>query len=98
MYPGRASIPLQGLDRCVLTEWERYQVPTAKLEPSIGSISPAVDLHGSKKYSGETDQLTLASGGNEHALLFSVAIGWGNKMNFSLYANMAGFCSDGHKL
>ena len=50
-----------------------------------------------KKHSGEADQLTLASGGSEHAQSFSVAISWGNKMNFSLYANMAGFCSGGHK-
>ena len=27
--------------------------------------------------------------------LFSAAISLGNKMNFSLYVNMAGFCSDG---
>ena len=49
-----------------------------------------------KFHSGEADQSTLASGGSEHAWLFSVAINWGNKMNFSLYANMAGFCSDDH--
>ena len=48
-------------------QWERYQVPTAKLEPFIGAISPAVDLHGQTKHSGEADQLILASGGNEHA-------------------------------
>ena len=29
--------------------------------------------------------------------LFSVAIRWSNKMNFSLYANMAGFSSDNYK-
>ena len=46
-----------------------------------------------KKHSGKADQLTSASGGSEHAKLFSVAISWGNKMNFSLYANMSGFCS-----
>ena len=46
-------------------QWEQYQVPTAKLEPSIGIISSVVDLHGYKKHSGEADQLTLASGGSE---------------------------------
>ena len=46
-----------------------------------------------KKHSGEPDQLTLASGGSEHALLFSLAMSWGNKMNFGLYVNI---CSDGH--
>ena len=29
---------------------------------------------------------------------FRVAISWGNKMNFSLSANMWGFCSDSHTL
>ena len=50
----------------------------------------------SKKHSGKAEQSTLASGGSEHVLLFSVAISWGNKMNFSLSANMSGFCSDSH--
>ena len=31
-----------------------------------------------------------------HSYIFSVAISWGNKMNFSLSANMSGFCSDSH--
>ena len=55
-----------------------------------------MDLHGRKKHSGKVNQLTLAIGGSEHAWLFIVAINWGNKMSFSLYANMLGFCSDGH--
>ena len=46
-----------------------------------------------KIHFGEADQLTLASGE-----LFSVAISWGNKINFNLYVNVAGFCSDGHIL
>ena len=40
-----------------------------------------------KKHAGKADQLTLASGMeavNMHS--FSVAISWGNRMNFSLYA------------
>ena len=49
-----------------------------------------------KKHSGKADLSTLASGGSPHAYLFSVAISWGNKMNFSLSANMLGFCSDSH--
>ena len=53
-----------------------------------------MDLHGWQK----ADQSTLASGGSEHAKLFSVAISWGNKMNFSLSVNMSGFCSDSHIL
>ena len=51
-----------------------------------------------KKQSGEVDQLTLVSGGSEHTQLFSVDISWGNKTNFSLYANMAGFSPDSHIL
>ena len=47
-----------------------------------------------KKHSGKADQSTLAGGGSAHAQLFSVAISWGNKMNFSLSANMSGFCSE----
>ena len=47
------------------------------------------------EHSGKADQLLLASGGSDHAYIFSVAISWGNEMNFSLYANKAGFCSDG---
>ena len=39
--------------------------PIAKLKPSIGTISPVMDLHGQKKHYGEADQLTLASGGSE---------------------------------
>ena len=49
-----------------------------------------------KKHSWKANQSTLASGGSEHAYLFSVAISWGNEMNFSLSANMLGFCSDSH--
>ena len=43
----------------VCGQWEAYQVSTAKFEPSIGAISPVVDLHGQKKQYGEVDQLTL---------------------------------------
>ena len=77
-------------------QWEAYQVSAAKLEPSFGVISPVMDLHGWKKHSGKAEQSTLASGGSKHTELFSVAISWGNKMNFSLCASMSGFCSDSH--
>ena len=49
-----------------------------------------------KKHSGKADQLSLASTDSEQTLLFSVVISWGNKRNFSLYANVGGCCSDGH--
>ena len=66
MHPQRANIPLQGLDKCVLT---------------VGVISgphcPIGALHWRhftscgftwlEKHSGEADQLTLASGGSDHA-------------------------------
>ena len=63
MYPQRANIAVQGLDRCVLI---------------VGAISgphcplPLVPFHQSwiyivgKKHSGKADQSTLASGGSEH--------------------------------
>ena len=41
--------------------------PIAKLEPSIGTISPVVNLHGQRKVLLKADQLTLASGGSEYA-------------------------------
>ena len=44
-----------------------------------------------KKQSGVAGQSTLVSRGSEHVQLFSVAISWGNKMNFSLNVNMAVF-------
>ena len=57
----------------------------------IGTISPIVNLNVWQKALGKADQLTLASGGIEHAQLFSITISWANKMNFSLCTNMAGF-------
>ena len=47
-----------------------------------------------KKHSGKADQLILGSGGSYTVINFSVALSWGNKINFSLYVNMSGFCSD----
>ena len=70
--------------------------PLPNLSPPLVPFHQSWIYMARKKHSGEADQLTLASGGSEHARLFSIAIEWGNKMNFSLFANMAGFCSDGH--
>ena len=42
-------------------QWEPYQVPTAKLEISIGAILPVLDLQGWQKHSGKADQSTLTS-------------------------------------
>ena len=30
-------------------QWKPYQFPTAKLEPTIGVISPVVELHGQQE-------------------------------------------------
>ena len=67
MYPQRANIPLRGLERCVLTVGAMYQVPTTKLEPSIGTIHQSWIYMVGKMHSGKVDQLILASGGSEHA-------------------------------
>ena len=56
------SIPLQGLNRCILT----VAAVSANLEPSMGTISPIMNLHGQQKVLWKADQSTLASGGNEH--------------------------------
>ena len=50
------------------------------MEASFGTISPVVDLCDQQKHPGKANQLTLASGGSDHAYLFSIAIiSWGNK-------------------
>ena len=64
MYPQWANIPLQGLD-IVYWEWQKYHVPTADLDPAIGSQMWFYMV--SKKHSGKANQLTLANGGTEHA-------------------------------
>ena len=66
LYVQRANIPLQGLDRCVLTVGALSGTP-AKLEPSTGTISPVVSLPSLQTALWKTDQLTLASEGIEHA-------------------------------
>ena len=63
-------IPLHGLDRRVLTAAVGVisgPRATAKIEPSIGAISPVEDLHGRKKHSEKADQSTLANRGSKHA-------------------------------
>ena len=95
MYQQRANIPLQAqtdMDQ----QWEPFQDPTTKLELSIGAISQSWIYMVGKKLLGKVDQLTLASGGSEDAQLFSVAINWSNKMNFSLYANMSKLLRQSH--
>ena len=75
MYPQRAIIPLQGLDRCALTVGA-ISGPTAKLEASLVTFHQLWIYMVGKKYSekadqltfsGKADQLILASGGSEHA-------------------------------
>ena len=80
MHPQRVNIPLQILDRCALT----VGAMSGSLEFSNGISSPVVDLttwQAIKKHRGEANmKLTLASGGSEHAWLFSIVISWGSKM------------------
>ena len=49
MYTQWANNPLRGLDKCVPTVEEQYQVSTANLEPAKGTISPTVSLHDRQK-------------------------------------------------
>ena len=88
MHPQRVNIPLQGLDRRVMTVGV---IPLPNRSPPLVPFHQLWTYMVRKMYSGEADQLTLGSLGIEHASLFSVAISWGNKMNFSLYANMSFF-------
>ena len=97
MHPQRGNIPLQGLDRCALTvHGNHIRCPQPTWSPPLTPFHQLYIYMVGKKHSGKADQSTLASGRNEHALLFSVAISWGNKMNFSLCAKMSAFCSDSH--
>ena len=48
MHPQRTNISLQGLDRCAVI-MGAISIPTAKLEPSFGAISPVMGLHGRQK-------------------------------------------------
>ena len=95
MYPQRVNITLQGLDRRALTVGA---IPSPHYQ--TGALHwRHFSSHGftvCKKHSGKADQSTLPSGGSEYAQLFSVAISWGNKINFILYANMMGFSPDSH--
>ena len=87
------NIPLQDLDRHVL-KMGAISGPYCQ----IGALhwhhfTSLGFLYGWQKHSGKADQPVEAV--NMHSYLI-IAISWGNKMNFSLYTNMAGFCSDSH--
>ena len=62
-------------DMCLL--WEQYQVPTAKLEHCISTISPVMDLHGWNKALWKSRPIDI-SGGSALAQLFNTAISWAN--------------------
>ena len=79
----------------VYKQWKQYQVFTAKLEPAIGTILSFMILYGQQKVE-KADQLTLVNEDSEHALLFNIAISWGNKIKF--VKNMADLCWANHKL
>ena len=65
MYPQRANIPLQGLDRCVLTV-EAISGPHSQIGVLYLYHFTSHGFTWSKKCSGEADQLTLVSEGSEH--------------------------------
>ena len=48
MYPQRANIPLQGLDRCALTVGAISGLHS-QIGALFGAISPVVDLHGQQQ-------------------------------------------------
>ena len=50
-YSQWASIPLQGLSKHIATDngMQYYQVPTADLKHSIGTIVTVMNLHGQQK-------------------------------------------------
>ena len=68
MWPQWASIPLQGLDRCILTVMTmsglHSHLRLLHWHDFVSGEFTIVD----KKHCGITDQLTLASEGSEHAL------------------------------
>ena len=82
MYPQRANIPLQGLDRCALTAGARSgpHCQIGVLHWHHFTNCGFTWLIG-KKHSaaGKADQSKLASGGSEYTWLF-VALSWGNKI------------------
>ena len=73
MHPKRANILLQGLDRHELTVGA-ISGPHSKIGALLWCHCICHGFTCSAKHSGKADQSTLASGGSEHAWLFSVAI------------------------
>ena len=65
MYPHWANNIPEGLDRHVLTVQAISGLSIIDVEPTISTTSWIYMV--GKKHSGKTDQLTLASGGSEHA-------------------------------
>ena len=79
MHPQKANIPLQDLDKRVLTVGVISGPTLPNWSPPLASFHELWIYMVGIKHSGEADQLTLTSGGSEHAWLFTVAISWGNK-------------------
>ena len=66
MYPQWTNIPLQGLDRCVLTVGA-INIPTADLEPATDTISLVMNLHGQQKALWKSRPVDITHRGNDHA-------------------------------
>ena len=68
MYTQRANIPLQGLDRHALMVGAMHiRSPQPNENPPLASFYQSWIYMVGKKHSGKAEQLTLASGGSEHA-------------------------------
>ena len=74
MYPQRVNIPQQGLDRRALTVAAISSLHCQFEALNRCHFTSRGFFMVNKKHSGKANQLTLASGGSEHAYLFSVAI------------------------
>ena len=71
MYPQRASISLQGLDRRALIVGA-ISGPHSQLGALLWCHFTGRGLLGWQKHSGKVGQSTLASGGSEHAYSYLV--------------------------
>ena len=71
MDPQGANIPLQGLDRRALTvgaiSGPHNQLGALHWGPPLAPFHQSWNYMVSKRHSGKADQLTVASGGFEHA-------------------------------
>ena len=94
MYPQWANIPLQGLDRCVLTVGA-VSGPRCQIVALHWCHFTSLELTWLAKSTLEkqTSSHQPVQAVNMHCYLVQLPISWDNEMNFSLYANMADYHS-----